>query len=205
MKRSAILAAVLLTVVACGGAPTSPAPAVSPAGEPSPTVEPSLTAEPTSSASDEVPAIVGEWVGIHDCQRILTILTDAKLLEFLADPLEQLVPGDPNVAAGDPATACDGAVQRLHSHFFTAAGEFGSKDFHGQRVDDGSYTLEGEDRIVINGQTFKYEIDGDALSLEPEPVDVSSCTTKECRFTATWVLMVAMPGMTWKRGEIPVS
>lgn len=133
------------------------------------------------------------------------MLTDAKLVEFLADPLEQLVPGDPDVAAADPATACDGAVQREHSHFFTAAGGFGSKDFHGQRVDDGSYTLEGEDRIVINGQTFTYEIDGDELSLEPEPVDISSCTTKECRFTATWVLMVAMPGTTWKRGEIPVS
>jgi len=77
-----------------------------------------------------------------------------------------------------------------------------SKDFHGQRVDDGSYTLEGDDFIVINGKRFKYQIDGDELSLEPEPVDISKCTTKECRFDATWVLMVAMPGTTWTRGEI---
>ena len=135
----------------------------------------------------------------------MTILTGAGLLEFLADPLEQLVPGDPNAAAADPTTACDGAVQRQHSHFFTADGEFGSKGFDGQRVDDGTYSLEGDDGLVINGQRFTYHIEGDALSLEPEPVDISGCTTKECRFTATWVLMVAMPGMTWKRGEIPVS
>ena len=192
--RSAVLSALLLALAACAGA-ASPAPTTSPSVEPS----------PSSSASDAVPAIVGEWVGMHDCQRIVTMLTDAGQTEFLADPLEQLVPGDPNVASADPATACEGAVQRKHSHFFTAAGEFGSKDYRGQRVDDGTYTLEGDDRIVIGGQTFKYEIHGDELSLEPEPVDISGCTTKECRFTATWVLMVAMPGTTWKRGEIPVS
>lgn len=159
----------------------------------------------SAAPSEAIPAIVGEWVGVHDCQRIVTMLTGAELLEFLADPLEQLVPGDPNVAAADPTTACDGAVQRQHSHFFTADGGFGSKDFAGQRVDDGTYTLEGEDGLVINGQRFTYRIDGDELSLEPEPVDISACTTKECRFMATWVLMVAMPGTTWKRGEIPAS
>ena len=150
-------------------------------------------------------AIVGEWVGVHDCQRIVTMLTGAGLVEFLADPLEQLVPGDPTVAAGNPTTACEGAVVRTHSHFFTADGRFGSKDFNGDQVDDGTYTLEGDDGLVINGSRFKYEVNGDELSLEPESVDISACTTKECRFTATWVLMVGMPGTTWKRGEIPVS
>lgn len=201
VKRSTILSAVVLAVAACGGTPTSAQPAASRSVEASTVIEPS----PSPSASDETPAIVGEWVGVHDCQRIVTMLIDAELIEFLADPLEQLVPGDPTVAARDPATACDGAVQREHSHFFTADGEFGSKDFHGQRVDDGTYTLQGEDSLVINDQRFKYEIDGDELSLDPEPVDISACTTKECRFTATWVLMVAMPGVTWKRGEISVS
>ena len=44
---------------------------------------------------------------------------------------------------------------------------------------------------------------GDELTFQPPNVDISGCTTKECRFTATWVLMVAMPGTTWTRGEIP--
>ena len=79
---------------------------------------------------------------------------------------------------------------------------FGSKDFDGQQVDDGTYTLEGDEGIVINGMRFRYKIDGDELSLEPEPVDISACTTKECRFGAAWVLMVAMPGMSWTRAEI---
>jgi hypothetical protein len=61
---------------------------------------------------------------------------------------------------------------------------------------------EGDDVIVINGSRFTYAIVGDELSLEPEPVDTSTCTTKECRFEATWVLVVAMPGMTRTRGEI---
>ena len=84
----------------------------------------------------------------------------------------------------DPENPCDGAVERKHSHFFTAGGAFGSKDFDVQQVDDGMYTLEGDEGIVINGKRFKYQINGDELSLEPEPVDISGCTTKECRFAA---------------------
>jgi hypothetical protein len=79
---------------------------------------------------------------------------------------------------------------------------FGSKDFHGQQVDDGRYVLEGDDVVVIKGSRFKYQIEGDTIAFEPEPVDISACTTKECQFEATWVLMVAMPGTVWKRGSI---
>lgn len=131
------------------------------------------------------------------------MLLDAGQTEFLADPLFDLLGRDPTAAElKDPTHLCDGAVTREHSHFFTASGEFGSKDYRGQPVDEGSYTLEGADTIVINGSRFKYEIVGDELSLEPETVDISACTTKLCRFMATWVLMVAMPGTTWTRGEI---
>ena len=63
----------------------------------------------------------------------------------------------------DPTKPCDGAVERQHSHFFTADGAFGSKDFDGQQVDDGTYTLEGNDGIVINGKRFTYEVQGDEL------------------------------------------
>ena len=137
------------------------------------------------------------------------MLFAAGLNEFLADAVygNGLVPGiDPNTTTvADSKHVCDDAVQRAHSHFFTADGAFGSRDYNGQQVDDGSYQLQGDDVVIINDQPFHYSIDGDELTLVPPKVDISGCTTQECRFMATWVLMIAMPGTTWKRGEIPVS
>ena len=204
MYRSIYGALVVLSMVmaACSGSAASN-PVASPTTAASRSAEASASAARSAAASQA--SIVGEWVGVHDCERIVSMLRGAKLEEFLPDAIygNGLVAGDPQASAlTDPEHPCEGAVQRKHSHFFTAAGEFGSKDFNGQRVDDGTYTLEGEDGLVINGSWFKYEINGDELSLEPEPVDISGCTTRECRSTATWVLMVAMPGMTWKRGTI---
>jgi hypothetical protein len=101
----------------------------------------------------------------------------------------------------DPTHPCVGAVQQRHSHFFTAAGAFGSKDARGYQVDDGKWQIKG-DKLVIEDQPFGFDIQGDELTLTPPKVDISKCTTKECRFTAAWVLMVAMPGQTWTRGTI---
>ena len=134
------------------------------------------------------------------------MLTEAGLDEFTLEQVygNGLVPGVTTKAElKDPTNLCNGAVERKHSHFFTADGAFGSKDFEGQQVDDGTYVLEGDDTVVINGMRFHYRIDGDSLTLDPEPVDTSGCTTKECKFGAAWVLMVALPGSTWTRGEIP--
>ncbi len=193
------LAAIAIATAGCSAA-SPPVGAESPAGIPE-------TMPPTASApaSAEAPAIVGEWVGVHDCERMVALLREAELEEFVLESVygNGLIPGVTSEdGLKDPEEPCDGAVERKHSHFFTADGTFGSKDFDGQQVDDGTYTLEGDDGIVINGMRFRYEIDGDELSLEPQPVDISACTTKECRFGAAWVLMVAMPGVTWTRGEI---
>ena len=206
MRRSVnpLLVALSISMAACSGSAAS-APVASPTTAASPSAAASAEAPASASTAAGQTSIVGEWVGVHDCERIVSMLRGAKLDEFLPDAIygNGLVAGDPQATAlADPKYPCEGAVQRKHSHFFTASGEFGSKDFNGERVDDGTYTLEGEDGLVINGSRFKYEIHGDELSLEPEPVDISGCTTRECRFPATWVLMVAMPGMTWKRGTI---
>ena len=217
--RVVVVAFVALLAMACSpGAATSPtaAPSASIAatkpGTSAPAAESasaSTAASAASAASAAIPAIVGEWVGTHDCARIVKMLTDAGQQASLADAIygNGLVPGvEPNTkTVDDPAHVCDHAVQRAHSHFFTPDGRFGSKDFNGQQVDDGSYRLEGDDIVVINDQPFHYSITGDELTLLPPKVDISGCTTQECRFAATWVLMVAMPGTTWKRGEIPVS
>lgn len=192
MIRSALFACVVLIVAACAATPAS-------------TATPTIAATPSPSASAALPAIVGEWVGTHDCMRIVQLLTDAGLDEFLGDAIygNELVPGvDPGTATVTDAPPCANAVPRAHSHFFLADGRFGSKDYNGDFVDSGMYTLEGDDIVVINDQRFRYRIDGDELTLEPPAVDISGCTDKECRFMATWVLMVAMPGTTWTRGRI---
>ena len=59
----------------------------------------------------------------------------------------------------------------------------------------------GDDIVVINRETFHYRIDGDSLYLTPDPVEMSDCTTRMCRFLPVWVLTVAMPGMPWVRAR----
>ena len=108
-------------------APSSVAPAsVAPASVAPSTPSPSAEASPSAAN-----AIVGEWVGVHDCERIVAMLGDASLDEFLADAVygNELVPGvDPRTATlKDPSKPCDGAVERQRSHFFTAAGSKGRK------------------------------------------------------------------------------
>jgi len=191
--------------VAIGGCGTPPSGSVIPAptGASSPAAPPATTPAPSTSAA---PAIVGEWVGVHDCERMTSLLHDAGLDEFVAEAVygNGLVPGARSEDdLKDPSQSCLGAVRRAHSHFFTASGEFGSRDFNGQRVDDGHYEIQGGDVVVINGTPFGFRVAGDELTLEPRQVDIAGCTTKECRFEAAWVLMVAMPGTTWTRGTIP--
>jgi hypothetical protein len=211
MGRLFLVLAVVL-VAACASptrsdVPSAPVASASDVATPvASTAEPSAAAVASPPTKRPVPLIVGEWVATQDCQRIVAMLGDAGLDEFVLEQVYDFVPGAAKAEdVKDPSNPCDGAVQRVHSHFFTFEGQFGSKDFRGQQVDDGTYRLEGEDVVVIGDQPFHYRIDGDQLTLEPPVVDISGCTSRECRFAATWVLMVAMPGTTWTRGEIPVS
>ena len=187
-------------VAGCGGAQAqSPSPSVR-----GPSLStPAASAEAGSSASS-AHAIVGEWVGAHDCARIVAMLHDAGLDPFIAEQIygNGLVPGVSSEAGLHCNDPCAGAVPRAHSHFFTADGSFGSKDFNGEQVDSGTYEVRGN-TVVLNGATaIGFEIDGDELRLTPPTVDTSACTTDECRFGAAWVLMVAMPGTAWTRGAI---
>jgi hypothetical protein len=196
-----------LFVAACGS--TGPASPSSIARSPSPTASPSpssIARSPAStaspSASEPTPAIVGEWLAQHDCAKIKSMLEGAGLQEFVGESIfgNGLVPGVASEAdAKDPSHPCLGAVARDHSHFFTTNGQFGSLDYERNQVDDGSYELVGDDTVVINGTEFSYKIKGDALTLTPPTVDISGCTTKDCRFGAAWVLMVSLPGTPWTR------
>ena len=198
---SLVVALAIFAATACsptGVQPSSGAATTSPAmSSMSPAA---VTSKP--SAKDAA-TIVGEWAAHHDCAQIKAMLEAAGLEEFVAESIfgNNLVPGVTSEAeAPDPSNLCEGAVEREHSHFFTADGRFGSRDHNGNQVDDGRYELVGDDTVVINDRTaFRYTIDGDQLTLTPPEVDISDCTTKECRFAKAWVLMVAMPGSTWTR------
>ena len=192
MTRRLVVASLVLAIAACQPSASTPS-----ARSDSP---------PSTAASADAQSLVGEWVGVHDCERIVTLLRDAGHDEFIAEQVFELVPGlgSPEDLEGR-ADICEGAEQHEHSHFFTADGMFGSRDHRGQQVDEGTYELVGDDVVVINRETFHYRIDGDSLYLTPDPVDTSDCTSRMCRFEPVWVLTVAMPGMPWERGSIPVQ
>jgi hypothetical protein len=209
LKATIIAVLAMATAAGCASSPTAPLaatvePPAAPSDQPASSAPASAPAAGSPAGSVEVSAIVGEWVGVHDCARIVAMMHEAGLDEFALEQVwgNGLIPGvTAEAGIKDASKPCEGAVQRKHSHFFTADGRFGSKDFDGNQVDDGTYTVDG-DLLTINDGRFRFSIDGDKLTLEPEPVDTSGCTTKDCKFTAAWVLMVAMPGSTWTRGTI---
>jgi len=203
-RRVALIGAVAGIITACGGGAASAPTTARQSAAPSAAVSAAPSQRPSGGPSAAAGAIVGEWIGIHDCERIVAMLHAAKADEFIIESVvgNGLIPGvDTEAQLKDPAKPCTGAVQQQHSHYFTADGRFGSKDFDAYQVDDGTYEVKG-DTVVINGQPFRFSVDGDQLTLEPPKIDTSSCTSKECRFEAAWVLMVAMPGTTWTRGVI---
>jgi hypothetical protein len=180
------LGALLLVVSACGSSSDD-----SSRGEPgSPTSTP--TPPPTVAS-----ALVGEWQRLQKCSELEQVMTKAglhdALLEFIAG--DGWIPGVTKVSQiKDPTHPCVGSVDRTHSHFFTADGQFGSRDANGQQVDDGQYQVVG-DAFVIDSVTFHYTIaDNDTLSITPETPDCApSC------FEAGWSIAVAFPGYTWHR------
>jgi hypothetical protein len=151
-------------------------------------------------AKPAAPALVGTWLGLHNCQRIVDIMTAAGMPEqALLNAAESgTIPG---VAAiediADPTNPCVGATDMRHWHFFTASGEFGSLDMNKQRVDDGHWTLIDADTLAINGTPFDFQVDGDELRIQA--VDGGTCPTNGAWCAEAWKLMVAIPGMAWTR------
>jgi hypothetical protein len=144
--------------------------------------------------------LVGEWLGVHTCSRIMEIMTAAGMRgQGLLNAAESgSIPGVTTVdQIPDPARPCRGEVDVAHSHFFAADGLFGSRDQDGQQVDDGFWRLVDIDTFTINGTPFDFRVDGDELRMEA--VDVGTCPDPTAWCPEAWKLMVAMPGMTWIR------
>jgi hypothetical protein len=159
----------------------------------------SLRATSTEVAAVE-PLLVGEWQRATTCAELVRALKQAGLEKFAPEAVagNGFVPGVTTAdQLADPARPCDGAVPRRHSHFFTDDGEFGSLDWNGEPVDDGTYEIIDDRTFIISKEfpdvTFHYRIDGDTITFEPVIPD--DCSTFRCM----WSVSVAYPGKSWKR------
>ena len=146
-------------------------------------------------------SLVGTWERVTKCKELVHALEKAGLDQFVLDNVvgNGFLPGvtSPDQIA-DPKHPCKGAVPRVHAHFFTADGQFGSLDFTGQQVDAGVYTIIEPGTVVIdNGDfraTFHYRFtdQGDTIRFYPVLPDCI-CVT------AQWAVAVAYPGKKWTR------
>ena len=183
--RSLRMVSVLVLVLGagCGGA-----------AAPEDTPEP--TGQPSSSSNPEVSPLVGEWKRVTQCQELVRLLEANGLGERAPQAIEGNGWVDGTLAQlekkDDP---CEGAVPREHSHFFTEFGTFGSLDWRGQQVDDGTYEIVDDRTFTIGDATFHFEIRGDTITFEPVLPD--TCTGFDC----VWMLAVASPGYSWQRVE----
>lgn len=188
MRRNVVVLAFVLFAGGCGSDSSSP---------------PRDTEEPATSGTEAAPALVGTWERETSCQEVVSVLKRAGLGNWLVETIagNGFIPGvtDPDEIA-DPANPCKGAVPRVHSHFFTPDGEFGSLDWNGQEVDFGTYEIVNDHTFVISKEfpepiAFNYTIQSDTLMFEP--VMIPECTP-EC-FEALWSVIVAYPGKEWHR------
>ena len=157
-------------------------------------LSPSASSTPSPAASA---AIVGEWQRLQKCSELVGNLRKAGLEKWVFEFVvgDGYIPGTSKAdQIRDPANPCRGAVARNHSHYFTADGEFGSRDDKGEQVDDGTYKVVDDDTISIGAVRFNYKISGDSLRLTPE---IPACRP-EC-WEAAWSVAVAFQGYDWRR------
>lgn len=167
---------------------------------------PTTTDEP---GKPDKPGIVGRWERTVTCSELTSALTAAGLRatakyawagQTSSTGESSFAPGSPKPTAAKP---CTGALPRRHAHFFDAAGTFGSLDWLGGQVDDGTYVKTGPNALRIGKVTFRYRIvDGDTLLLSPEltPAMVRTANAHPAEYSdAAWAVSVAYPGLAWKR------
>jgi hypothetical protein len=84
-------------------------------------------------------------------------------------------------------------------HFFTKDRRFGSLDWRGDPVDDGTYRLVNNRTLVIFNEfpkvTFHYRIRGKTITFAP--VIPKGCSTFRC----AWAISMAYPGESWQRAR----
>ena len=161
------------------------------------------------AATTEPRSLVGEWERVTTCsdlgRRLETPGFHEMALESAAG--NGFIPGVTSVEdIADPSHPCRGAIPRRHSHFFTSDGLFGSRDWNGGQVDEGTYQLIGDNTLVMpygfeDGPpidvAFHYRIAGETVRFDP--VLPEDCSTSRCREAAGWSITVALEGKSWRR------
>jgi hypothetical protein len=159
--------------------------------------------EPDAAGASEANPIVGTWSRLTTCRQLVAVLEKASLGDAVLDSVSGngFVPGvtQPDQIV-DPADPCAGAVPRKHSHFFTADGHFGSLDWRGDQVDEGTYRIGQTHTISIRNSDARVRlqyriVNVTALVLDPI---LPACAARTC-FAAVWGVSVAYPGRAWHR------
>src|SRR5918995_2184400 len=153
MARLAILMASAALVAGCAGSASAPvwggaaspsggAPAPSPSS-PAPSAPASSPGEsPSGEPSSAAGPLVGVWSRIQDCAGQLAAFDAAGIAEAHVEWIVGNWVGE-GVEA-EPSDVCaDARPAEVHSHFFTADGEFGSYDATGGQGGDGDYRVPG--------------------------------------------------------------
>ncbi len=195
MIRAAVAGVVLLAVLtsACGSGESQPAePAASVAST-------SSTASTTTAASVE---LVGRWEHMNQCPQLTKALAEEDLETVAPSVAMDYFPNSTPTQLAKKDDVCDGAEGFVHSHFFTDSGAFGSLTEDLEQVDDGPYEVLDGGRVRIGGVVFRYEIEGDKLSLLPviTPAMKKEALAQPLEFSdAGWSVAVSYPGQIWKR------
>jgi hypothetical protein len=171
-----------------------------------------VTASTVSAASNLQLArspLVGQWQRVTTCKELVADVKRAGLGATVAQAWvgqtsstgeSSFKPGSPKPTRDHP---CTGAIARVHSHFFTASGMFGSLDWLGGQVDDGPYRVVNPTTVKINAVSFRFTIkNGNTLSLSPilTKAMIRTAVAHPAQFSpAFWAVTVASVGHTWKR------
>ena len=144
MKATVVLVLAVATLaVGCGASSSSDRPSASSSGP---------VASPTTPPAA---GLVGRWERVTTCQELVRELDQAGLgpltpyawLGATSSTGESsFAPGSPKPTSAHP---CTGALPRVHSHFFTQSGQFGSLDWLGGQVDEDPYRIVNETTVRI--------------------------------------------------------
>jgi hypothetical protein len=162
----------------------------------------------TASSSTSTPAIVGRWKRVLKCPEVVMAVDDAGLGAIAPSVVAEYFPGISTKQIAQRDHPCEGAKPFVHYHFFNDAGAFGSLDQNEKFVGGTSYEIIDEGRFRIgntdSGVVFRYQVEGDALSLSP----VLSPGMKKQALAhpltcsrACLAIAVSYPGHQWKRVE----
>lgn len=164
-----------------------------------------VTSSPTTVPADT--PVLGSWHRAQTCQEMLAVF-EAAGLESQRDWMQRnFFGGELGPDTGDPCAGAAGPVE--HEHFFTAAGEFGSRDGNGEVVDGDDFAVVDDDTLVFpsHARDFRYEgnvlvdysVNGDVVTFEVEVPDECSGACVDAYAWALW----AFAAGPWQRGEAP--